>query len=293
MEIWIILGVVGAIIVYFKTKQSSAKVGIHFREFSPQWRIILAEKVAFYSGLREADKTQFENKILEFLNDVRITGIDVVIDETDRLLVAASAIIPIFGFKDWKYNTINEVLLYPSSFNEKFETAGENRRILGMVGEGAMNGTMILSKPALIQGFLNETDKQNTAIHEFIHLIDKADGAIDGVPEVLLSKQYTLPWINLISKKISEINDGKSDINPYGATSQTEFLAVAGEYFFERPQLLETKHPKLYQLMELMFKQDMSDKNLTRMKKRIGRNDLCPCNKGKKFKYCCGSEHFN
>lgn len=293
MELVIILLVVVGIIIYFKSHKPSNPKSLILSEFPIQWRIVLNENVSYYSSLENEEKNHFENKVLEFLSEVRITGIDISIDDTDRLLVASSAIIPIFGFKDWKYTTINEVLLYPSSFNEKFETAGEDRRILGMVGEGAMNGTMILSKPALIQGFSNETDKQNTAIHEFVHLIDKADGAIDGIPEILLRKQYTLPWINLISKKITEINEGKSDINPYGATSQTEFLAVVGEYFFERPQLLESKHPKLYQLMEQMFKQEMSDKKLVRQKNRIGRNDPCPCNKGKKFKYCCGTEHFN
>ncbi len=284
----IVIGIIG----YFqinKGKSNQLVVG----EFLPEWRIVLIEKVAFYNGLSAEDKTWFESDILHFLSHVRITGIDVKVDETDRILVAASAVIPIFAFKEWRYNNITEVLLYPSSFNEKFETAGADRRILGMVGEGPMNGTMILSKPALHQGFLNETDKNNTAIHEFVHLIDKTDGAIDGIPENLLGKQYVLPWVNLISKKIEEINKGKSDINPYGATSQTEFFAVASEYFFERPQLLKTKHPELYDLMEHVFKNDMSAMKLTRQKNKIGRNDPCPCNKGTKFKNCCGAVHFS
>lgn len=283
----IVIGIIG----YFqinKGKSNDLIVG----EFLPEWRIILIEKVAFYNGLSTEDKTWFESDILHFLSHVRITGIDVKVDETDKILVAASAVIPIFAFKEWRYNNITEVLLYPSSFNEKFETAGADRRILGMVGEGPMNGTMILSKPALHQGFLNETDKNNTAIHEFVHLIDKTDGAIDGIPENLLGKQYVLPWVNLIAKKIEEINKGKSDINPYGATSQTEFFAVASEYFFERPQLLKTKHPELYDLMEHIFKNDMSAMKLARQKSRIGRNDPCPCNKGMKFKNCCGAVHF-
>jgi Mlc titration factor MtfA (ptsG expression regulator) len=224
---------------------------------------------------------------------VRVTGIDVKIDDTDRILVAASAIIPIFAFKDWKYKTIDEVLLYPNSFNEKFETKGPDRNILGMVGDGHLNGTMILSKPALIQGFLNETDKNNTAIHEFVHLIDKTDGAIDGFRRSTIGKQYAIPWIELISKKLKKLIKAKSDINPYGGTSQIEFLAVASEYFFERPHLLESKHPELYEMMEQMFQQEMSAKTLERQKNKIGRNDPCPCNKGKKFKNCCWAVHFS
>ena len=294
MEVFgIILLVVIGIIAYVQLNKGEGNNNLLVGEFLPEWRIILVEKVAFYNGLSAEDKTWFESDILHFLSHVRVTGIDVKIDDTDKILVAASAVIPIFAFKEWRYNNITEVLLYPSSFNEKFETAREDRRILGMVGEGPMNGTMILSKPALHQGFLNETDKNNTAIHEFVHLIDKTDGAIDGIPENLLGKQYVLPWVNLIGKKIEEINKGKSDINPYGATSQTEFFAVASEYFFERPQLLKTKHPELYDLMEHIFKNDMSAMKLARQKNRIGRNDPCPCNKGEKFKNCCGAVHYS
>jgi Mlc titration factor MtfA (ptsG expression regulator) len=46
---------------------------------------------------------------------------------------------------------------------------------------------------------------------------------------------------------------GRSDIDPYGATNLSEFLAVSGEYFFERPDLLKHKHPELYQLLNQMF----------------------------------------
>lgn len=257
-------------------------------EFDPKWRAILLEKVTYYNALTPEEKLEFEDRMADFLGDVKVTGIEVLVDDTDRVLVAASAIIPIFGFKNWRYNNINEVLLYPSSFNHRFETSGPDRQILGMVGEGAMNGTMILSKPALIQGFVNESDKQNTAIHEFVHLIDKSDGAIDGIPELLLNKQYTIPWINLIAQKIEQINYDKSDINPYGGTSHTEFFAVASEYFFERPQLLESKHPQLYAMLEQMFKQDMSERKLAKIRKTIGRNDPCHCNSNKKYKNCCG-----
>ena len=293
MELFgIVLLVVIGIIGYFQINKGKEKT-IDVSEFLSSWRMILIEKVAFYNSLNDGDKILFESDILAFLNEVRITGINVSIDDTDRILVASSAVIPVFAFTDWSYhNNITEVLLYPGAFNEKFETAGADRRILGMVGEGPMNGTMILSKPALLNGFLNHTDKHNTAIHEFVHLIDKGDGSIDGIPENLLGKQYVLPWINLTVKKIEEINKGKSDINPYGATSQTEFFAVASEYFFERPQLLKTKHPELYDLMEHVFKNDMSAMKLARQKNKIGRNDPCPCNKGKKFKNCCGAEHF-
>jgi Mlc titration factor MtfA (ptsG expression regulator) len=162
-----------------------------------------------------------------------------------------------------------------------------------MVGSGYMEGKMILSKPALRHGFKNESDKKNTAIHEFIHLIDKTDGSVDGIPSVLLEKQYSIPWIDLINKKIDEIYDGKSDINPYGGTDRAEFFSVVSEYFFERPKLLAKNHPDLYNLLEKIFKQDIASRSLSKKKGKIGRNSPCPCNSGKKFKKCCGRIHYN
>ena len=161
-----------------------------------------------------------------------------------------------------------------------------------MVGTGYMEGKMILSKTSLHNGFRNETDKKNTAIHEFVHLIDKADGNIDGIPELLLGKQYVIPWIDLIHKKIEEIIEGKSDINPYGATNKTEFFAVISEYFFERPKLLKKKHPELYKLLVEIFDQKMINKLQKSKTQEIGRNSPCPCGSGKKFKKCCGSVHY-
>ncbi|WP_372750952.1 zinc-dependent peptidase [Labilibaculum sp.] len=261
--------------------------------FPKKWRMILATHVAFYSALSVEEKLRFEHKVQEFLLNCRITGIQVEVDQTDKLLVASSAIIPIFAFPKWKYTNLYEVLLYPASFNDKFETSGSNTNILGMVGTGYMDGKMILSKPALLHGFSNESDKKNTAIHEFVHLIDKMDGAVDGLPAILLERQYAIPWMDLIRKKIEEIYADKSDINPYGGTNKAEFFSVASEYFFERPKLFARTHPELYQLMSEIFNQNLQTRNLKRTKQSIGRNSLCPCGSGLKFKKCCGRVHYH
>ena len=123
---------------------------------------------------------------------------------------------------------------------------------------------MLLSKHALQQGFYNKTDKSNTAIHEFVHLLDKSDGDTDGIPHVLLDKQYVLPWINLAYEQMQQIIKGRSDINPYATMNKAEFFAVAAEYFFERPELLEEKHPKLYEILKEMF--DVLEKDAGRNK---------------------------
>ncbi len=105
----------------------------------------------------------------------------------------------------------------------------------------------------LRQGFINSDSKHNTGIHEFVHLVDKTDGAIDGIPEKLIGKQYVLPWLNLMQQSIQHIREERSDINPYGATNQAEFFAVVSEYFFEQPDQLLENHPELFALLTRIF----------------------------------------
>ena len=215
---------------------------------------LLEKNVLFYSKLNAEEKKQFENDVKIFLQQVKITGVDTVAEGSDKLLVASAAVIPIFYFKQWKYYNLQEVLLYSDAINLDFETTGNaDRNILGMVGTGPLEGKLLLSKHALQQGFDNKTDKSNTAIHEFVHLLDKSDGETDGIPNALLDKQYVLPWINLVYEQMQQIIKGRSDINPYATLNKAEFFAVAAEYFFERPALLEEKHPELYSMLKEIF----------------------------------------
>lgn len=236
---------------YFFAKQSKSTKG---NALEPVDTKLLEEHVLFYQLLDADGKAAFEEDVHFFLSHTRITGVDTTVEGLDRLLIASAACIPIFHFKKWRYYNLKEVLLYSDAINHRFESRGSaNRNILGMIGEGVYNNTMFLSKSSLLQGFKNKTDKHNTAIHEFVHLIDKADGDTDGIPELLLDKKYVLPWMNLIHENMLQIAKGKSDINEYSYTNKAEFFAVVSEYFFERPQLLEDKHPDLYNMLAEMF----------------------------------------
>lgn len=220
-------------------------------------RSLLMNHVHYYQQLDAKAQRRFEHKIMAFLAYVRIEGVGIAVEPLDRLLIASSAIIPVFGFEeDWKYKNLSSVLLYPDTFNKDFQFEGAERSILGMVGEGYMNGQMILSRSALMLGFSNAADKENTAIHEFVHLLDKSDGATDGVPDNLMKHGYTVPWVKMIHQEMQYIEKGKSDINPYAITNEAEFFAVVSEYFFEKPKQLKAKHPELYQMLSETFLQD-------------------------------------
>lgn len=221
-----------------------------------QWKAVLEEHVSFYARLSATDQAKFCERVMRFLSSVQVTGVSTSVSDEDRLLVASSAVIPIFGFPHWQYRGLREVLLYPQAFDGQYAITGQGRTILGQVGGGTMGGKMILSRPALRQGFLNESSKSNVGIHEFVHLLDNADGLVDGIPATLLEKQYAIPWVKLMQEKIDGITSGRSDIAAYGGTQEAEFFPVVSEYFFKRPDLLKRKHPRLYAKLERIFRQD-------------------------------------
>lgn len=230
------------------------KKPIKAEPISNLYKQLLADHVPFYQQLNDTQKKEFEERLQQFLTQVKITGIKTEVEDIDRVFIAASAVIPIFNFIGWEYINLKEVLLYPSSFDFDFNQKGSNRSVLGMVGNGPLNNLMILSRKEIRQAFQDKTGVSNTAIHEFVHLVDKTDGTIDGVPNFLLEQHYILPWLQLMHMEIKRIQENRSDINPYATTNEAEFFAVVSEYFFERPDHLQQNHPELFEMLVKIFR---------------------------------------
>jgi Mlc titration factor MtfA (ptsG expression regulator) len=239
------------VIIMFVFRVSAGKEIVTLPE---NYKEILTDYVKFYQQLGEDAKTKFDKRIEQFLTAVKITGVNAVVEDLDKLLIASGAIIPVFAISDWQYINLHEVLLYPGAFNLDFDQQGSDRPIAGMVGTGAMQDVMIINKWQLRQGFINSNDTRNTAIHEFVHLIDKMDGTMDGVPEIILERKYTERWRQLMTATITQMKTYGSDIDMYGATSPVEFFAVTSEYFFERPDSLRANHPDLFTMLEMIYK---------------------------------------
>ncbi|HEV7330397.1 MAG TPA: zinc-dependent peptidase [Flavisolibacter sp.] len=214
---------------------------------------ILQDYVLFYAKLDDAGKRKFEDRLQRFLVSVKITGANAEVEDLDRILVGAAAAIPVYYIPDWEYVNLREVLLYPGNFNNDFEQYGHERTISGMVGTGALQNVMILSKWELRQGFIHADTDRNTAIHEFVHLVDKMDGTLDGVPEILLPRKEVPHWKELLEQTMLQVRQGVSDIDPYAATSPVECFAVIAEYFFSQPEKFAALHPELSQMLQLIF----------------------------------------
>lgn len=227
------------------------------RPFPHQWRTLLAQHVAFYNRLNPLERTKFENRIHTFLLNVQIIGIGTEVTHLDRILIASGAIIPIFGFDSWHYSSLESVEIYP----DKFLIPNTTQYANGLVGRGAMEGKVKLSRKALTHGFYDQEDQQNVAIHEFVHVLDMQDGTIDGKLGKIMTEIDIRPWLQIMNTKMNDIHAGNSSIRKYGSSNQAEFLAVVSEFFFESPEKMKTEHPELYQKLDQFYNPKNAPKN--------------------------------
>lgn len=268
--LFIMIGAAIAVLIGYsrlKTKNQTYKREPK-RNFPKEWRRLLREHIEFYNKLNTAKKTEFEKRVHVFLLNVQIVGVDTEVTHLDRILVASGAVIPIFGFSNWHYVNLQEVQIHP----DKFSVPGMKEKAKGLVGWGAMEGKMMLSRKALRHGFQDQEDQINVAIHEFVHILDKQDGTIDGALNKVMDDINIMPWLHVINLKMDEIRKSDSTIRNYGATNNAEFLAVVSEFFFESPEKLKAEHPALYMALDNFFNEKGISGNESSIKKAGGYN---------------------
>jgi len=278
--------IVAAAMYHYGTRVMRRRRAVLRRGLDPHITDILQRRVSYYRGLGDAGKQRFDALAAIFLDETAVTGAGCEIDDETRALVAASAVIPIMGFPDWEYATLREVLVRPDEFvAPAADGQGDSDPLLGMVASagGAFHGTLILSREDLEAGFARP-GQMHVGIHEFAHLIDEGDGAIDGIP-AWLPRQLFRDWLRLVRRQLDagrprrrghsfedpgheesplaaadearrEDREDWSDMPAYAFTNEQEFFAVSAEYFFQAPRRLAARHPKLYDILRQTFRQD-------------------------------------
>ena len=94
----LILAILGLLFLFF-TRTRKRKIVIE--PIPVSFKALLAEQVPFYQNLPDDGKQEFENRVQHFLATTRITGVNTNVEDIDRVLIALSAVIPIFNFAGW------------------------------------------------------------------------------------------------------------------------------------------------------------------------------------------------
>jgi MtfA peptidase len=238
---------------------------IRQQPFPPAWLAIVERNVPMYARLSPDDQAELRRKVLVFVAEKSFEGAG-GLEMTDevRVTIAAQACVLLLRLDDDDYYPrLRSIVVYPSAYRVPRE-----QRDGGLVhegdavhlGESWQHGAVVLAWNSARRGAVDPRDGKNVILHEFAHQLDQEDGAADGTPELETWACYA-PWGRVLSEHYLALRKaagrgGKAVLDTYGATNEAEFFAVATEAFFERPAMLRSRHPELYDELARYFNQD-------------------------------------
>lgn len=229
------------------------------------WQRVL-ERLPLLDGLDDAQLAWLRDASVLFLQAKHLTTLPgVVLDDEQRLLLAAQAQLPLLalGDLDW-YRGFHELVIYPDDFlsPQRYRDASgvEHQYDAEHSGEAWYQGPVILAWAGVEAG--GGWEAYNLVIHELAHKLDMLNGDANGLPP-LHSDMRVSDWASAMQGAFDDMNrqldadpDAETAIDPYAAENPAEFFAVTSEYFFTAPDLLHQAYPAVYAQLQLFYRQD-------------------------------------
>ncbi|HEX5725341.1 MAG TPA: M90 family metallopeptidase [Longimicrobiaceae bacterium] len=251
--------------VLFNWGRNRRRGRLRAQPFPPEWLRIVEKNVPMYRRLSEEDRRALLGHVHVFLAEKRFEGCGgLELTDEIRVTIAAQACVLLLRLQDNDYySRLRSILVYPRGYIAHQATQdghvvheGPSARL----GESWADGAVVLSWQDARAGAANAGDGANVVLHEFAHQLDQEDGAADGTPELESFAAY-LPWARVLSEEYLALRraarkGGGTVLDRYGTQNEAEFFAVATEAFFEKPALLQRRHPELYEELKDYYNQD-------------------------------------
>jgi len=209
---------------------------------------ILSAYLPYYRRLSIEGKARFIHRLIETMAEKEFVGRNKLeVTEEMRVVVCGAMVQVTFGLKKFKLAHFNRILLYPDKFyNSLLETH--------LKGGASPSGVLMLSWSDVVEGFSDENDTYNLALHEMGHAL-KLD-VTEGEDFDVLFSSYLDEWMNIgvnVMHRMRLINDVK--LREYAKTNIDEFFAVCIENFFETPVLMKQNLPNIYNHLCVLLNQ--------------------------------------
>lgn len=219
---------------------------VHFylflRTLRQEQKVILKDQFPFYGKLDEKHKRYFEHRVSAFINDKYFIGRDgVAITDEIKVLIAATAVMLTFGFRNFYIGLIDKIVVYPDKFfskiNNEYHKGEFNPKLKALV----------ISWKDFKLGYKKSKDNINLGIHEFVHAIHLNSLKERDISSTIFSDSFT-ELTQMLSKDESLREDlvQSKYIRQYAFTNQFEFLAVVIESFIETPKEFQLHFPDVY-----------------------------------------------
>ena len=230
---------------------------------SNEWERAISA-LPLFARLAPPARAQLQTLATIFLHEkhFRAAG-GAVLDDATKRTIALQAVLPVLALDLDYYADWREVVVYPDAFvpaREYVDEAGvvHNERH-PMIGEAWLQGPIILAANEALRG--GADDGVNVVLHECAHKLDMLNGDANGFPPLhrdMSRRAWTEAFADAYANLCTEVDAGREDtaLDPYASESPGEFFAVASEYFFEVPTVLQAAYPAVYTQLTQFYRQD-------------------------------------
>ncbi len=235
------------------------------RPFPRDWLECLRKNVPHYSLLFEEEKAKLRDSVQIFVAEKHWEGCrGLQVTDEMRVTISGQACLLTLGMEKNYFPRVRTILIYPGGFRVPRDRQITDMAIEGetmpVLGQAVHRGPVILSWEDIRNPGNESGVPLNLVIHEFAHQLDMQDGPADGTPS-LSSRKLQKKWRRVMKEEydrlVQESEEGRLTLlDAYGATSESEFFAVASECFFEQPVELKRQYPELYAVLRRYYRQD-------------------------------------
>jgi Mlc titration factor MtfA (ptsG expression regulator) len=222
--------------------------------FPAEFEAIVLANVPVYRRLPPDLRAQLHGHIQVLLAEKHFEGCNgLQMTDEVRVTIAGEASLLILNRSTDYYPDLVTILVYPDVFYADVEDheghiVSEYKE--DRSGESWELGVVILSWEDAVEHASTGRAGYNVTLHEFAHVLDMENGAMDGMPR-LASKGERDAWRAAFTGAYERFERGgrRSVVDDYGAGDPSEFFAVVTESFFERPLALRREQPELYAVL--------------------------------------------
>ena len=233
-------------------------------ELPEAWRRVVMQRLAAWSRLDDVERSDVEAIVGTLVTRKRWEAAHgYVLTDEAKLTIAAQASLLLLGdgFHVDAYGKVTSIVVHASTIVVRGEQAAHVPGLMSdddswLDGQASERGPIHLAWDAVLDDVRHPRRGRNVVVHEFAHVLDMLDGAVDGRPPLASHdrRRWDEVWEAELARQRAEPDDALFD--EYAAESAVELFAVASEAFFTIGDVVRDERPELYDLLVRYYGQD-------------------------------------
>lgn len=238
------------------------------------------QRYPFLAALSLHDQSKLRALAALFLHEKRFHGAhDLVVTDAMAIDIAAQACLPLLHWGDpakalkW-YDDFVTIVLHPGEAVARRQVVDEagvvHEHAQVLLGEAMERGPIMLSWQHVANALENTERGHNVVVHEFVHKLDMRSGEANGCPPLpagfmgaRTGRAAYEAWWNAWEPAYQNFREAviKAErfgapppwLDAYGASSPSEFFAVACEAYFVNRARFALEFPELMPVLDAFF----------------------------------------